>query len=106
MHFTPSLSSHLSQLPFQSFDWLICFTRAHAPPPPPLTVLLFVAMGDQDVGGLLQPQAEELHLLFAVLVDFKNLVFESSSVDVVFKDIDPVRLGNPLRNKTKKQQLN
>lgn len=59
-----------------------------------LTVLLFVAMGDQDVGGLLQAQAEELRLLLAVLVDFKDLVFESRSVDVVFKEVDPVRLGN------------
>lgn len=67
-----------------------------------LTVLLFVAMGDQDVGGLLQAQAEELHLLLAVLVDFKNLVFESSSVDVVFKDINPVWLGNPFRTEQKK----
>lgn len=66
-----------------------------------LTVLLLVSMGDQDVGGLLQAQAEELRLLFSVLVDFKNLVFESSAVDVVLKDIDPVRLGNSFRTKRK-----
>lgn len=63
-------------------------------------------MGDQDVGGLLQAQAEELHLLLAVLVDSKNLVLESSAVDVVLKDIDPVRLGNSLPTKQQKEQLN
>lgn len=58
------------------------------------TILLFVAMRDENIGGFLHPQAEKFHRLFAILVNFKNLVFKSSSIDVVFKYINPVRLGN------------
>lgn len=100
-HFTPSVyplfpsDSHSNHLT----GWYFSPARAHAPL---LTVLLLVAMGEEDVGGLLQAQAEELHLLLAVLVDLKNLVLESRSVDVVFEDVDSVRLGNSLGTEQEK----
>lgn len=59
-----------------------------------LTILLFVAMVDQDIGGLHHSQSEEFHRLFAILVNFEDLVFESRSIDVVFENIDSIRLGN------------
>lgn len=40
-----------------------------------LTILLFVTMGDQNISGLLHPQIEKFHRLFAILVNFEDLVF-------------------------------
>lgn len=59
-----------------------------------LTILLFVAMVDQNIGGFHHSQTEELHRLFAVLVNFEDFVFEAGSIDVVFENIDSIRLGN------------
>lgn len=63
-----------------------------------LTILLFVAMGDQNISGLLHPQIEKFHRLFAELVNLEDLMFQSSSVDVVFKYIDSVWLGNSCKS--------
>lgn len=50
-------------------------------------------MGDHDIGRFLETQVEKLHRLFSILVNFEDLVFQPSPVDVVFKYVNPVWLG-------------
>lgn len=59
-----------------------------------LTILLFVTMVDQNIGGFHHSQIEEFHWLFSILVNFEDLMFDSSSIDVVFKNINSIRLGD------------
>lgn len=51
-------------------------------------------MVDQNIGGFHHSQIEEFHWLLSKLVNFEDLMFDSSSIDVVFKNINSIRLGD------------